>query len=519
MAVAIWVEIGRVDVADDLEASAPALVDASVEAGRDHEDRFHLALLEGGLGARHDPGTSARTHRLRWRCLRGWLEVLGESLVTIPSSGSNSESVPKADPKTTLKMSARTSGARKAMIKNRSVSDPQPQVLGGDGEDPAHSSRQGLSGQMKEDRLQIGLFDLDSGDIEAGAGGGAEDGSQTGSGILDQQDDAVLVGGRFRHAVGSGQDPHHFEDGPVASDRDPVLLPDHQHQLPPGAFGHDLALIDDPHPVAQALGFFHVVGRVEDGHALGGELLDRLEDRVAGLGIDPDRRLVEDEELGAVKEADGDVEPALHASREFLGDVGCPIRQADHFEHLGDPALEGVSGHPVETAEERHVLGRRQVGVDGQVLGHQPDVGLGSNGSGGHHLTVDPHLSPVELEQPGDHRNRGGLAGAVGTQQPVSLTRSDVKGGAVDRLQIAEALLEPLCFQYVHRFSLLTRLIRSCMAFKWSASALRPCRVDRARVRGRLPWKSFSITTSPASSSTCKCRLRLPSVRSRISFR
>jgi len=43
-------------------------------------------------------------------------EVRGESLATIPRAGSNEPPAPNADPNTTLKINARTSGARKAMI-------------------------------------------------------------------------------------------------------------------------------------------------------------------------------------------------------------------------------------------------------------------------------------------------------------------------------------------------------------------------------------------------------------------
>ena len=40
---------------------------------------------------------------------------------------------------------------------------------------------------MKKDRLQVGLFDLDPGDIEAGAGSHAENGGKTRTGIFDQR--------------------------------------------------------------------------------------------------------------------------------------------------------------------------------------------------------------------------------------------------------------------------------------------------------------------------------------------
>ena len=43
---------------------------------------------------------------------------------------------------------------------------------------------------------------------------------------------------------------------------------------------------------------------------------DRLEDRVAALGVDAHRRLVEEQQARPVEQADADVEPALHAAAE-----------------------------------------------------------------------------------------------------------------------------------------------------------------------------------------------------------
>ena len=61
-------------------------------------------------------------------------------------------------------------------------------------------------------------------------------------------------------------------------------------------------VVDDPDPVAQALGLLHVVGRVEDRHALARRGARRLEDRVAALRVDADRRLVEDQQPGPVEQ-------------------------------------------------------------------------------------------------------------------------------------------------------------------------------------------------------------------------
>ncbi len=61
--------------------------------------------------------------------------------------------------------------------------------------------------------------------------------------------------------------------------------------------------VDDRDAIAEPLGFFHVVRRVDDGAAVAVQRLDVLEDLVARLRIDADRRLVEQQQLGIVHDA------------------------------------------------------------------------------------------------------------------------------------------------------------------------------------------------------------------------
>ena len=80
--------------------------------------------------------------------------------------------------------------------------------------------------------------------------------------------------------------------------------------------GHDPALIDDGDAVA-VLGLVHVVGREEDGDVLAGlELVDVVPDRRAGLGVESDGWLVEEEHAWRVQQPPGDLQPTLHAAGE-----------------------------------------------------------------------------------------------------------------------------------------------------------------------------------------------------------
>ena len=85
----------------------------------------------------------------------------------------------------------------------------------------------------------------------------------------------------------------------VRAELDAISLADERDQLPARALGADLALVDDPDAVAEALGLLHVVRRVQDRHALPAQLLDAREDGVAALRVDADRRLVEQQQRAA----------------------------------------------------------------------------------------------------------------------------------------------------------------------------------------------------------------------------
>ena len=107
------------------------------------------------------------------------------------------------------------------------------------------------------------------------------------------------------------------------------------------------------------------------------QLLDALEDGVARLRIDADRRLVEDQQRRAVEQADADVEPALHPARELLDRIARPVGEPDDAKHLVDPGRQRRRRViPYSRPKKREVLPAGQVGVDGELLGHRPMADL-----------------------------------------------------------------------------------------------------------------------------------------------
>ena len=170
---------------------------------------------------------------------------------------------------------------------------------------------------------------------------------------------------------------------------------------------------------------------------------DAREDRVAALRVDAHGRLVEDQQRGLVEQADADVEAALHAARE--------ARRCGRLARSARPITASTSStrrssslppEPLEAAEEAQVLAGGQVRVDGQVLGHVADGGLGVGRADVDRLAGHDDLAAVAPEQAADHRDGGGLAGAVGPEQAVGLAGGDLEADAVDGGPLAVALAE-----------------------------------------------------------------------------
>src|SRR5438270_162176 len=111
---------------------------------------------------------------------------------------------------------------------------------------------------------------------------------------------AVSDGGPWRQWQGPGPSVAQGLPGEVKEHGFQVGLTDllsHEgEELLPRAFGDEPAFVKDADAVAQALGFFHVVRRVEHGETGPAQGLDALEDGVAALGVDAHGRLVEHEQ-------------------------------------------------------------------------------------------------------------------------------------------------------------------------------------------------------------------------------
>jgi hypothetical protein len=135
------------------------------------------------------------------------------------------------------------------------------------------------------------------------------------------------------------------------------------------------------------------------------------------IRIQPDRRLVEQQQARLVHERAGDQQPPAHAARQ-LADLGTPaIGQVRDPQRAVDRGAPLRAPDPVEVREDQEVLldGQRHV----EVVELRDDAHLGTRGLGVLGQAVAQHLdlALVGDRLGGEEPHRGGLAGAVGSEQ------------------------------------------------------------------------------------------------------
>ena len=201
-----------------------------------------------------------------------------------------------------------------------------------------------------------------------------------------------------------------------------------------GVQGEDFSLVHDRDTVAEALGFFHVVRRVEDGEAFFFEAGDVFEEVVAGLGVDADGGFVEQDDFRAMNHGGGEVEAAEHAAGVALRAVFASVPEFDQFEGFFDASSEVGAAEAVEGAEEMDVFLAGQFEVE--CGGLRGDADLAADfGFGGIGLAVDRDHAAGGREVADHHPERGGLTGTVGAEEAECFAFVDFEGDVINRAE------------------------------------------------------------------------------------
>ena len=244
--------------------------------------------------------------------------------------------------------------------------------------------------------------------------------------------DAEAVAQRGQRGVVVGGAQHH----PVGPDARLERLGRVEHD--------DLAAVHDRDAVAE-LRLVHVVRGHEDRRALGLlQCTDVAPDRAAGLGVEADGRLVEEQHARRVHQAAGDLQAPSHAAGVRLHRRVTAVPEVDHLEHLAHPRRDDLGVDAVELGVQAEVLLGGEVAVERRVLEHEADVpadgvALADDVEAAH--AGGTGRGPGERAQ---HVDRRALAGAVGAEEAEDLAASDGERDTADGLDLAVGLDECL---------------------------------------------------------------------------
>jgi hypothetical protein len=140
------------------------------------------------------------------------------------------------------------------------------------------------------------------------------------------------------------------------------------------ALGHDEAAVDDRELRGEPVRLLEVMRGQEDRQApFVGEARDLLPHRRPHLGIEAGRRLVEEEHPWPVDQAQGDVEPPLHAARIGAGQTAGGLREPEPLEQLVDAPPELGARKAVNLALEDEILATRCLRIEARALADDAD--------------------------------------------------------------------------------------------------------------------------------------------------
>ena len=250
-------------------------------------------------------------------------------------------------------------------------------------------------------------------------------------------------------------------------------------ELGEGAVHDDPTLVEDRDPVGELFGLVQVLRREQHRRAVLGELLDGLPHLDAPLGVEPGRRLVEEDDRRIPDEAHRDVEAAAHATRVRRH---LPRRRVGQREAVEQVVRDRARVLEVPQPGDQHeVLPPGEDLVDGRELSGEADRLPHVRRLRGDIEAVDAGSARVGPEQRGQDLHDRGLAGPVRAEQGEDAAPRHVEVHAAQHLQLLVRLLQAL---HVDRRGLLGSHQTALLSFPVSSPAARAMALVR-RFRSR----------------------------------
>ena len=200
--------------------------------------------------------------------------------------------------------------------------------------------------------------------------------------------------------------------------------------------------IGDVGDLVTALGLVHVMGRDQHGEPFRRERMDLVPELAPRLGIDAGGRLVEQQKLRVGQRAGAEREPLLPAARQLARELLLAPGEPEPLDHRA--RRRARIGEPIEPRDEFEVLAHREVLIEAEALRHVADVALDLVGLGADVVAEAGAVALVGREQPAQHADGRGLAGAVGAEEAVDRAALDLHRQVAHDLAAAEGFGQPV---------------------------------------------------------------------------
>jgi len=170
------------------------------------------------------------------------------------------------------------------------------------------------------------------------------------------------------------------------------------------------------------------------------QLPDVVPDVAARLGVEAEGGLVEEQDLGPVGQAPGDLQAPLHAARVLVDQHAGLVGELDQGQDLVDAAPALGLAEAVHHGVELEVLAAGQAAVEGRLLEDDADalahgVAVAGDVEAGH-----DGGARGRPEEGREHVDRRRLAGPVRAEKPEQLALGDGERDAVDGGEAVERL-------------------------------------------------------------------------------
>ena len=178
----------------------------------------------------------------------------------------------------------------------------------------------------------------------------------------------------------------------------------------------------DQRDAVAALGFVQIVGGDQHGDARLREHVDQAPELAPRQRIDAAGRLVEEQDRRLVEDRAAERQPLPPAAGEVARQRRLAAAQAGHLDHELAARGERRAGQPVDAAPERDVLIDGEQLVQREPLRHVADALLDAFGIAASRRCRRPVAVPRRrAQQPAQHADGGGLAGAVAAEEAEDL--------------------------------------------------------------------------------------------------